>query len=87
MKRSEMIQIIVEELEQIEFADSNLGDWASLEAIHAMASKSLETVEKSGMLPPERNISYSDIEYLRGVKRNPCIIYQEVHQWESEEEE
>ena len=61
MKRSEMLALMIEDLEAIDFMGSDLSDWFSNSAIERLTLCCLKTCEENGMLPinnhwePEEN--------------------------------
>jgi hypothetical protein len=70
MKRSEMIQIIFEEL-LVMMPDQN--------ALESKAERILDKVEESGMLPPE----YSFLRKVDGCSNN-LVMNDKQRKWENE---
>jgi hypothetical protein len=87
MKKSEMVSILKEVLQQ-----SELAAWANCEAsgfidslINRDADKIMQTIEKAGMLPPLRLLEYTDTFWDEAIVAEMEGVALKVSEWEKEE--
>jgi hypothetical protein len=89
MKRSEMIQYIVDEIGDINSALEQIGNEDYSSFMKRKAAGMLDMIEGFGMLPPKANIlskNFKTVKYDKDGTRLEGDWYESLTQWEPEDE-